>query len=369
MVILPRNRYAAIDLFSGCGGLSLGLSNAGFDIILANELNEDAASTYVHNLIKKAGHDTKIIVDDVCHLSTERILEIAGGRRISLVAAGPPCQGFSLAGRRDMNDPRNSLFKQLVRIVKEIKPPLFLMENVKGILTMDGGRVIEAIIDSFEKVGYNVQIKVLRSSEYGVPQIRERVFIIGTTYECKDVYPKPRIKHPISVKDAISDLSFLRAGQSSKDYLHSPESRYQELMRRHSSYLTNHDAARHSQKVINRFSKLKPGETAHTLPPKLRTRKMVLFRLHPDQPARTIVTLPDDYVHYLQDRILTVREMARLQSFPDSFEFLGPKSTGGKRRKFEVPQYTQVGNAVPPLLAQAVGEQLITCLEENGFRK
>lgn len=365
---MGEKEYNAIDLFAGCGGLSLGLEMAGFNMVWANELNQDAAGTYTHNFTRRNGHSTKMVVGDIRKISVGRILKDTKGKEIHLVAAGPPCQGFSMAGRRDIDDARNALFKQLLKVVGKIRPPIFLMENVKGILSLDGGRAIGKIKESFEAIdGYRVQIQLLKAHKYCVPQIRERIFIIGTAFDCGEIKPKPKCHKPIGVEDAIGDLAFLGNGESSNTYELPQTSKYQKLMRGDNKILTNHEAAKHTTLVTERFSMLKPGQSARDLPEHVRTKKMVLYKLHPKKPARTVVTLPDDYVHYSQNRILTVREMARLQSFPDDFEFLGHKSTGGMRRRTDVPQYTQVGNAVPPLMANAIGECLSNFLKNDGF--
>lgn len=356
------NKYNAIDLFAGCGGLSLGLSEAGFNILYANEINETASNTYKHNLINQKKHKTFLDVRDICNVSTNEIKKLIGNNKIHLVAGGPPCQGFSMAGKRDINDPRNKLFKELLRVVKEINPPLFLMENVKGILSMQDGKVINTIKESFEDLGYDVKIEILKASDFGVPQIRERVFIIGTKIGNGTLHPKKDTKIPITVKQAISDLEFLNAGESSKKYILSPNSKYQKKMRKESIILENHESAKHSDKIIQRFASLKEGQKASDLSNEHKTKKMVLVRLSGNKPANTVTTLPDDYIHYKKNRILTVREMARLQSFPDTFFFTGPRTTGGERRKKEIPQYSQIGNAVPPLLAEKVGKQIIKCL-------
>ncbi len=358
-----KGPFNAVDLFSGCGGLSLGLTAAGFNIIYANEINKAAADTYRYNLIERMGHGTLLDVRDISKVPTDDIVSAAGGRKIHLVAGGPPCQGFSMAGRRDINDPRNRLFKELLRVVGEVDPPLFLMENVKGILSMEGGNVIRTIMEAFTDLGYDVKKEVLKASEFGVPQDRERVFIIGTKIGNGTLHPNPDSTDPVTVSEAIGDLSFLDSGESSTEYRMSTFSDYQEQMRGTNSVLHNHEAATHSDKIRKRFSMLSPGEKGQELPAEFRTKKMVLKRLDGSKPAPTVTTLPDDYIHYQKDRILTVREMARLQSFPDDFVFLGPRTTGGRRRRHEIPQYSQVGNAVPPLLARKVGEHLIKRLE------
>lgn len=358
-----KGKYNAIDLFAGCGGLSLGLSEAGFNILYSNEINRTASETYKLNLVKNRKHNTVVDVRDISKVKTEEIKKLIADKKIHLVAGGPPCQGFSMAGKRDIKDPRNKLFKEMLRVVKEIEPPLFLLENVKGILSMQKGKVIETIKESFEDLGYEVKIEVLKASNYGVPQGRERVFIIGTKIGNGVLHPVPDTKEPVTLKQAIGDLEFLEAGEISDKYQEEPQTDYQRLMRKNSKDLHNHEAPKHSKQVIERFSLLKEGQTGKDLPESHRTKKQVLRRLIGDKPANTVTTLPEDYVHYSKNRIFTVREMARIQSFPDDYVFVGPRTTGGERRKHELPQYSQIGNAVPPLLAKKVGKHLIKCLE------
>jgi len=358
-------QYNAIDLFAGCGGLSLGLADAGFNILYANEINADAAETYKKNLIDRMGHNTFLDIRDISKVTTKEILEKVGNKEIHLVAGGPPCQGFSMAGMRDIDDPRNKLFKEMLRIVKEINPPLFIMENVKGILSMGKGSVIKTIKESFEALGYEVKIEILTASDFGVPQERQRVFIIGTRIGNGVLHPTPDTMKPVTIEQAIGDLAFLGAGEESKVYKLPARSRYQRTMKDKCRILANHESSKHSSEIIKRFSALKPGQTTKDLPDTLKTKKVVLVRLSADKAANTITTMPDDYVHYKTARSLTVREMARLQSFPDEFVFYGTRTTGGKRRRHAVPQYSQVGNAVPPLLARKVGGHLIKCLKMN----
>jgi DNA (cytosine-5)-methyltransferase 1 len=341
----------AVDLFAGAGGLSEGLKEAGFHVVLANEKQKDAVLTY------KMNHpETKIIEGDILEVGESEIIPSIKGE-IDLIAGGPPCQGFSLAGRRNLNDKRNVLFKELLKIVSEVRPKVFLMENVKGLLSMDDGKIIKSIENSFRCEGYNVKTFVLNAAWFGVPQYRERVFIIGgkdgiTPSELQIPYSKE-----VSVGEAISDLDFLGNGESSEVYKKAPESFYQIAMRKNvsKSSLKNHEATKHDKKVVERFSQFKENQTMREIPREWQTKKLMVYRFDRKKPSRTLTTLPEDFIHYSRNRIPTVREFARIQSFPDHYIFYGPKSTGGLRRRKDVPQYSQVGNAVPPLLAKAVG--------------
>ena len=343
-------KHYAIDLFAGCGGLSLGLKNAGFDIILSNEINPDAAKTYKYNI------DNNIIIDNISNVTNNKISKIIGQKKIDLITGGPPCQGFSMAGKRKIDDPRNYLFNEFVRVVNFVKPKFFIMENVKGLLTLNNGKAIKSIETEFKKIGYHTNTNIIKASDHGIPQHRERVFIVGSPYPFELSLTK-QLK--VSVKDAISDLSCLSSGESSSIYCTHPQTKFQKYMRGDNDTLHNHESPKHKQYIIDRFSKLKPGQDGSNLPRKYQTKKQILYRLDPNEPSKTITTLPDDYIHYSQDRILTVRETARLQSFPDYFKFLGKRTTGGSNRKQDVPQYSQVGNAVPPMLAKYIGKEII----------
>ncbi len=341
-----------MDLFAGAGGLSEGLRQAGFEIKLANEKQKDAALTYQRNHPK-----TKMILGDITkiyetHLRPEIIWDV------DLIAAGPPCQGFSMAGRRNIDDPRNQLFKALVRIVDEIRPKFFLMENVRGLLSMDGGNVITAIENAFRSKDYTIATYTLNAVDYGVPQYRERVFIMGRKNGMTPRAPAQPTNKIVTTWEAISDLDFLDFGERSTIYEKEAIGDYQEEMRENVSKfdLRNHEAPNHTKKVRDRFSLFKEGDTMKDIPEDWRTKKQIVYRMERNKPMRTLLTLPDDFIHYEKNRILTVREYARLQSFPDHYVFYGPKSTGGLRRRVDVPQYSQVGNAVPCKLAKAVGE-------------
>jgi DNA (cytosine-5)-methyltransferase 1 len=347
----------ACGFCAGAGGLSEGLKQAGFDVKFANEINEHAAETYSYN-----HPDTFLSIKDMRKVSPDEIMGLVGSR-VHLVAAGLPCQGFSVAGRRQVNDPRNRLFKSFLNIVNGIRPDFFLIENVVGIMTLGNGSVFEDIKTSFEELGYHVSSRVINSADVGVPQNRRRVFILGSMKDRVDINSMEiRKQKPVTVSDAIGDLDFLKSGESSETYQKNPVTEYQARMKDKSKVLYNHKAPNHSNSTLERFSMMEPGQNVDELPKKFQIKKMVMYRLRPDEPARTITTLPDDYVHYKQDRILTVRELARLQSFNDSYVFLGPRTTGGKRRRRSCPQYSQVGNSVPILLAKSVGKFIMSCV-------
>jgi len=345
----------AIDLFCGCGGMGLGLKKAGFDVLYANDINEDAVNTYRANL-----KDTLVEYGDITKINPLDVKKKIKNQKIDLVVAGTPCQGFSTSGKRNPNDPRNKLFKQLIKFVNVFKPKIFVMENVSGLLNMENGNSFEKIINSFKTMGYHVQHEILTASDFGVPQNRKRVFIIGTKkdFPKSKLFPKARSAKTISVSDAISDLAFLGVNERADAYKTNPKSDYQKKMRARKNKLYNHESANHSTKIQKRFSKIPPGVDGRDVLQKSSTNKRDFYRLHPKTPSRTITTLPEEYIHYRLNRIPTVRELARIQSFPDDFVFLGPRTTGGRQRKSSCCQYTQVGNAVPPMLAIAVFKNL-----------
>lgn len=347
---LLNSKHVAIDLFAGCGGMSMGMENAGFAIAYANEMLEHPALTYSTNF-----PSTEVEIADIRKTDPVQVSKKIGRKKVDVIAAGPPCQGFSTLGLRDENDGRNRLFKQIIKFVEFFQPKFVVMENVVGLLSMKKGKTIRSVCQKFEKCGYSVSYDTLVASDFGVPQNRTRVFVICSKKNIpkEELFPKPNGHAKISAEEAISDLAFLGVGSSSVKYLTKPQSDYQKLMRHKTRKLNNHHSPKHSRKIQERFSSIPNGTSAHKLD-SYDSDKRDCYKMDPLLPCRTISTLPEDIVHYSRNRIPTVRELARLQSFPDSFIFLGPRTTGGLRRRFECPQYTQVGNAVPPMLAEAV---------------
>jgi DNA (cytosine-5)-methyltransferase 1 len=402
-----------IDLFAGCGGLSLGLLSAGWQGVFAVEKNPDAFKTYSANLIDGPYRFTwpswlprqALTTADVLDHYELQLAQLRG--KIDLLAGGPPCQGFSLAGRRVHTDPRNRLTEDYLAIVRIIKPKLLLIENVLGFTLPfkkhgEGEAQTQAhsqvLTKRLESQGYDVFSEILDLSLFGVPQKRKRFIMIGIRRDnvaktqklqsspinlLKDYAPAFRQSKglrrtgPISVKEAIGDLETrgkeLRPnsdsglkGFSEIAYLPSSKrsSRYLELIRKNATGSPDSlRLARHSQTTLIRFRKIQaicgPGLQLSDKDRKaLAMKKQVLTVLTSNGPAATITTLPDDVLHYSEPRILTVRENARLQSFPDWFKFMGKYTSGGPARRHDCPRYSQVGNAVPPLFAEAVGTVL-----------
>ena len=298
-----------IDLFSGCGGLSHGFMQAGCEVVAFVEWWEPAITTFLKN------HPQVIHLGrDITNVSNETLLKYKG--KVEIIAGGPPCQGFSLAGNRDIGDNRNQLYKEFLRFVKVIEPKIVLIENVPGLLSMndsDGEKIINKIITDLIKLEYFTCYKVLKASNYNVPQNRERLIIIGIKL---DLFPIPSGKK-ITAIEALADL---------------PEKE---------SYLNAHIRFNTTEGITEKIKKLKQGER---ISDKFNCCKQ---RLYADKPSKTIVTKPI-YIHPIYDRLLTPRELARLQSFPDDFYFCGMKTSMVK----------QIGNAVPPLMAFEIAKKL-----------
>ncbi|MFG1481474.1 DNA cytosine methyltransferase [Halobacteriovorax sp. HFRX-2_2] len=341
-----------LDLFSGCGGFSYGFEQAGFNVVLGLDYEPNAIKTFSLNHPRAKG-----VCADITEVCPKDLLKQANSK-IDVVIGGPPCQGFSLTGTRDPNDKRNQLYKYYVDIVKQAKPKAFIIENVIGLATLYKGKVKEDIYQTFTKLGYNVNSKILLASDYGVPQNRKRFFIVGIKKELGEFeFPEPVNceNTRVTCGDAISDLPPLscgtKFGQEEQPYTKKPKSEYQKLMRSESSVLYNHVASKHTPEVINVISQVPEGGNHKDLPPGVgESRKFneAWTRYHSKKPSKTIDTGHRNHFHYKWNRIPTVRENARLQSFPDNFIFTGSRTS----------QNRQVGNAVPPLLAKAIAEKL-----------
>lgn len=401
---LFMKRYQVLDLFSGAGGMAEGFLQAGFDIPFASDRSPQAALTYEYRHREQLGYKLDYFCGDVQELAEEKKLKEFLGREffnIDVICGGPPCQGFSMAGKRNPDDLRNQLVRSYINILKQVQPKYFVMENVTGILSAkfsvyqgqfqnyENELVTKVLLNEFKEIGYeNVVVKTLDASNYGVPQRRKRVIFLGTRDDINIhlLHPEPLKKNKIPAKDALSDLENIEIGSKEEEYRRDVESEYQSDSRKgrtpnfkgkkvKSQKLVNHETSKHTPLVIERFNLLSPGEDFKKIYNNLsedeqeryKTRKHNCRRMLPNEPSPTVLTLPDDMVHYSKNRILTVRELARLQSFDDSFEFLGKRTTGGVLRKQETPQYTLVGNAVPPLLAKAIALEIKKNLDLLGL--
>lgn len=366
-----------IDLFAGCGGLSLGFEMSGFNIPIAIEKDEWASETYKKNHLR-----TKVITEDITKILDLTSLLPEGVTKIDGIIGGPPCQGFSLSGNRDKNDPRNSLFMEFVRFVKHFKPSFFVMENVTGILSMktkNGESVKELIKEEFTAAGYNLEIFTLNAAEFGVPQSRLRVFFIGLR---KDIpYDKDKIEpkgflfgdDQRTIADAIMDLPQISAGEGTEvmEYTKSPLNQYQEWARKGSSVIHNHIAMRHTARLVERFAQIKYGQSVADVSEEHQQRKrgeadkisgkvysQNNMRPYPNKPSPTIpASFQSNFIHPYLNRNYTAREGARLQSFPDTYIFYGKRTTMSWEKNLS--QYQQIGNAVPPLLAKAIAKSIL----------
>ncbi len=343
-----------LDLFCGAGGLSYGFESAGYDILLGIDNDSKALETFELN-----HKGAKSICGDITQITYENdIKPLLNGKKIDVIIGGPPCQGMSLSGPRKFDDPRNKLYLSYIRLVQEIQPRAFVIENVPGLVSLFNGQIKDSIIEKFTEMGYVVEYKIMCSSDYGVPQSRKRVVFVGRK-KGEFTYP-PINENVITCSMALSDLPPLvnELGTEVSEYETEPQNEYQQLMRKRSSQVLNHVAASHSDKVKSIIALVPDGGNYKDLPEEFRSTRnfhVAWTRFASNKPAPTIDTGHRHHFHYKYDRVPTVRECARLQSFPDDFKFLGNKTQ----------QFRQVGNAVPPLMAQAIAEQVKKMLEEQ----
>lgn len=346
-----------IDLFCGAGGFSLGFELEGFESILAIDKWKDAVDTY--NFNRK---DNKALNIDIHDYTDEMIYELISKDKVCGIIGGPPCQGFSLVGKRDTSDERNSLYLEYFRFVKCSQPEFFILENVKGLLSMENGLYKSDIVERFSNLGYNVSFKLLKASDYGVPQLRERVFFIGLKKSrFGDLFfdfDKIQKKKLVTTSEALSDLPSLDNGESQYEYSYEPQNDFQSLMRIGSTKIENNDKTIHQEKTIKIISLINDGGNILDLPEeyyKVRNYNAAFKRMNSNLPSGTIDCGHRNYFHYKENRIPTVRESARIQSFPDKYIFTGTKGS----------QYTQVGNAVPVLLASSIAKVIIKYLKSE----
>ena len=339
-----------VDLFSGAGGLSLGLRKAGWRPLLALDSWADALASYAHN-----APGERCVRADVRSLTGEKLFRMIG-EAPQWVVGGPPCQGFSTVGKRKKSDERNQLIREFVRLVSEMQPEGVLVENVLGLRDMD---FVDIIVRLFSEIGYRVTPVVIRAAEYGVPQLRHRILFVGSRNGNVFVRPTPPCtkNQYVTVWEAIGDLPVLGAGESATEYTQAPFSQYQREMRGECTELQGHVASRHPDHLVRAISFIPDGGNRRHIPDELQPTSGFhnsYSRLHSDSPAVAVTQnmgKPSGTrcIHPFQNRGLTAREGARLQSFPDSYQFLGGITS----------QRLQIANAVPPILAQRIGEALI----------
>ena len=403
------DKLTFVDLFAGCSGLSLGLEQAGFSPVYVNELNKDAMESYLVNrrahfpyLDKYKSYDIKEAIKD------EAIFKDLAKKDIDLVCGGPPCQGFSNIGIRRSYSvekrqlPSNHLFEDMAYFIHQVRPKVFIFENVEGLLRSkwttsgDKGEIFEDVLTTFKKIpGYEVKYKLLHAKDYGVPQRRPRIIVIGVrdglitpksnSDDAVDAgfLPEPTKNYP-NLVDVLSDLvdeNFEYGGKTTK-YPNPIQSDFQKYLRKRpdgtnakkGDALTDHEYSNHSDKVRRKFQAMIDNDGV--IPEEFKTKKFAQRLLQKEWgnkgPSITVTSLPDDFVHFSQARSLTVREWARIQTFPDWYQFSGKRTTGGIRRAGnprenifdrEVPKYTQIGNAVPVKLAEAIGQHIKNLLD------
>ena len=357
-------RPCLLDLFCGAGGLSSGLEMAGFEVVAGIDINSYSAQTFKFNFPKAIS-----LIRDLGNYHPQEFSKDYGFPReaFNVIIGGPPCQGFSVSGPRDFKDPRNQLYLEFIKYVEFFKPSAFIAENVPGLVGLYRGKVKERIIEAFGDLGYYVCYKILLASDYGVPQNRKRVFFVGI--RDKRVFKFPDPTHfslnnnsatflgdhlrKVTVADAINDLPSLEQelGTEEADYLHPSSNNYQEYCREGSRKIYNHIATKHTEQTREIIAMVPEGGNYKMLPPELQdTRRFHIAwtRIDSQKPAPTVDTGHRHHFHPWVNRVPTVRENARFQSFQDRFVFRGPKTS----------QYEQVGNAVPPLVARALGKEL-----------
>lgn len=319
-----------IDLFSGAGGFSLGFDNKGFQNVFSVDIEPSFCKTYKYNF-----PNHQLIEKDICDVKDSEISYLKEFDTIDVIVGGPPCQGFSIAGnigRKFVDDPRNRLFKEFIRFVKVIKPKFFVMENVARLYNHNKEKTRQDIITDFENLGYKVACKILNSADYGVPQVRKRVIFIGTSTNKKIIFPEKEVDTYVSVKEALSRYPKLKSGEESS--------------------VPNHVAMSHSEQMLTKMSYITDGGDRNQIPVKIRpksgdVRKYIKYAS--DKPAVCVTGDMRKIFHYDQNRALTVRELAKLQSFPDDFVFKGSK----------ISQQQQVGNSVPPKMAESIASVII----------
>lgn len=360
-----KRSLTCVDLFCGAGGLSKGFLDAGYDIVLGVDNDEMALKTFQEN--HGDARAMKLDLYDHKNISViEKYLKDIGVTNLDVLVGGPPCQGFSYAGKMDINDRRNFLYLAMVKLTERLRPKAVLLENVLAMIEANHGIGAKRVIKDFGEIGYKMTPKVLFAPDYGVPQLRKRVFFVGLRDSDREFeFPEPILDKSqyITCEQAISDLPSLQTetgeiirGSEIQEYMTEPTSEYQRLMRKHSTVVHNHIGSIPIEKTRKMIAMVPEGKNYLALPDKYRGMYKyheALTRYHSKKPSLTINTGHRSHFHYKWNRIPTVRESARLQSFPDDFLFFGNQSE----------QFKQVGNAVPPLLGQAIAEKLKQYIE------
>ncbi len=394
---MTNNNLKVLDIFAGAGGFSLGFKLAGCDIIGAIEQDKWASETFVYNHTMAT-----VITDKIENITDDNLIETFNHQSPNIILGGLPCQGFSICNKNagDPNDHRNSLFFQFIRIIKLFKPEYLIIENVPNLLKAknhDNQLIIYLICQNLQELGYYVYYDILEATDYGIPQIRKRLFIIGSIHPLKQPFPQPThyldsevlpifktmLKKCPTLWEAIADLPEIsaREGAEEMDYTKPSDHEYQIQMRLGSPTVYNHVAMKHSKRTVERFSLMSHGDSLANIPQHLkpfkRNNQGIISdkiydqnsrRMHPDKPCHTIpASFYANFVHPYQHRNFTAREGARIQSFPDWYIFKGKPTVvsqkllqrEGRFDEKHLCQYNQIGNAVPPLLAKAIAENLL----------
>lgn len=354
---MAQTKYNVLDLFCGCGGLSKGFEEAGYNVMVGVDFDQSALNTFNRNHNGAIG----LRLDLSASESFDHISEAINGRTVDVIIGGPPCQGFSLTGPRNFDDERNKLYLAMIETVRRFKPKAFMVENVPGMANLYKGEVKDEIVKRFTQMGYSVSYKIVCAADFGVPQVRKRLIFIGLRdSEISFEFPKPYLtaENYLSCEDAISDLPSLidTLGEEVSSYESEPTNEFQRMMRGDCVILHNHTAINHKQFVKDVIALVPDGGNYKNLPPGVgesRIFHMAWTRLNSKRPARTVDTGHRNLFHYKWNRCPTVRESARIQTFPDDFVFLGNR---GQQNK-------QVGNAVPVLLAKAIASHLLNYLK------
>lgn len=385
-----------LDTFAGAGGFSLGFEMAGCTITGAIEIDKWASETFKFN-----HPNSNVICDDITKLTDEYILSTFGKKQPDIILGGPPCQGFSICNKSsgDPKDPKNSLFEEFLRVGKVLKPKVMIMENVPNLVkakTEKKEMVIDILCFELKKMGFYVYYDILEATDYGIPQIRKRLFVIASKKRLENPFPEPthalnsgendlfseKLEKCPNLWDAISDLPEIEAREGSEEqkYTIETKTKYQKILRNGDTTLYNHKAMCHSKRVVERFASMSCGDSISDVPEHLKPYKRNTTeisgkvydqnnrRMHPDKPCHTIpASFYANFVHPFKNRNFTAREGARIQSFPDNFIFKGKPTVvshkllarEGRTDEKYLCQYNQIGNAVPPLLAKAVAKNIL----------
>lgn len=356
------SKYKIMDLFAGVGGLSYGFSRMDdFEILIANEIEKDISIAYTLN-----HPNVKMLNCDINSLTEETLKNALNGQTIDIIVGGPPCQSYSTLGKRQMDD-RANLFMQYKRILNIVQPKAFVFENVTGILSMDKGNLFKNVQKEFSELNYDLKYQILNAVDYGVPQQRERVILVGFKGKNNYEYPLPThgegLKPYVTLKDAIGDLPVLKSGESSTEYNLEKSNEFLSFIKQNSSELLEHNAPNNGEHLIKIMHALKDGQSKDDLPEDIRPKSgygNTYAKLWWEKPSTTITrnfACPSSSrcIHPRDSRAMTVREGARLQSFPDDYKFYG--SDGMKR--------LEIGNAVPPLLSMAIAKQMLKAMEDS----